>query len=71
MLKVKDIRINHLREPAGVIGTVTVGWKILSDRSDVVQTAREIAIVRDGGAEELYHEKTESGESVNIAVGGL
>lgn len=71
MLKVSDIRINHLQEPKGVRGPFTVGWKMLSDRTNVVQTAREIIIVRDGGAEELYHEKKESGESANITVGEL
>lgn len=71
MLQVNDIRINHLWEPKGVRGPFTIGWKILSDRSGVVQTAREIVIVRAGGEEECYHEKTESGESVNIAVGEL
>lgn len=71
MLEVKDIRINHLRGPKGVRGPVSVGWKIFSDHANVVQTAREMVIVRDEGREEIYHEKTEDGASVNIPVGEL
>lgn len=54
MLRITEIRINHLREPKGIGGNLVVGWKIVSDHINVVQKRYQLQIARDSNFAEVF-----------------
>ena len=44
MLDIAEIRINHLKEPKGIAGNISVGWKIASGHRNVMQERYQIQI---------------------------
>lgn len=70
MLRITEIRINHLREPKGIGGDLVVGWKIVSDHANVVQKRYQLQIARDSNFAEVLFDtgNVESDQSQNVTV---
>lgn len=70
MLQITEIRINHLKEPKGIEGDFVVGWKIVSNHTNVVQKNYQLQVAKDSGFEEVLYDtgNLESGQSQNVAV---
>lgn len=70
MLRITEIRINHLREPKGIGGNLVVGWKIVSDHVNVVQKRYQLQIARDSNFAEVLFDtgNVESDQSQNVTV---
>ena len=56
MLQITEIRINHLKGPKGIEGNFVVGWKIVSNHTNVVQKGYHLQIAKDSGFEELLYD---------------
>ena len=70
MLRVTEIRINHMNEPKGITGEMTLGWRIESDRGNVYQRGYQLQIGRDSAFESLIYDsgQTESEQSQNLRL---
>lgn len=73
MLDIVRIRINHLEKPRGIQGSIQFQWEIVTDHTNVTQTAFRIQIAEDRDYRRLVYdsEKTESRQSANVEVGGI
>ncbi|MEY8332753.1 family 78 glycoside hydrolase catalytic domain [Lachnospiraceae bacterium 47-T17] len=70
MSDITEIRINHIREPKGVAGLLSVGWMLASDRSNVMQESYRLQLAGDKDFAEMLYDtgKVASGASQNIVV---
>ena len=73
MLDVVDIRINHIWEPQGVSGDIAVGWKLRSERRNVMQSGYELLAAKDDACQDIVYRsgKVDSGESANVYLRGI
>lgn len=73
MLKITDIRVNYLENPAGIKGNIQVGWLLNSDNRNVVQTSYQVQIAKEL---DFNHPVFDSGEtsgdeSAHVPVQGV
>lgn len=70
MLRISDIRINHLKEPRGIWERISVSWKIQSDNREVYQTGYHMQIAKTADFDEIVFDTgiVNSGESVNVSL---
>lgn len=68
MLTITEIRMNHLKEPRGITGLLSIGWKIGSNNKNVMQEGYRLQIAGDLEFENMIYdtEDRESGQSQNI-----
>ena len=71
MLCVYDIQINHLQEPVGIWGDITVGWKLVSDHKCVRQTGYELRIKKAGSSDVVFCWTEQSEDSAVLSVCGV
>lgn len=73
MLKVRDLRVNYLKNPQGITGNPQFGWILESDRRNVFQSAYRLQISED----EKFHApvydsgRIESDKSVQVFAEGM
>lgn len=70
MLNITEIRINHLKEPKGITGNLSIGWKIASDHKNVVQKKYRLQLAKDSTFEKILYDTgdVESEQSQNVSV---
>ena len=70
MLDIAEIRINHLKEPKGIAGNISVGWKIASGHRNVMQERYQIQISEDSSFANILFDTSnvESGQSQNVEL---
>lgn len=70
MLKVTEIRVNHVCEPKGIVSDLTFGWKMESDRRNVYQCGYQLQIGQDPAFESLIYDSgmTASEQSQNLKL---
>lgn len=73
MLKVSEITVQYLKHPAGLEGRPWFGWKMESDRRNVVQKAYRLEIGADEAFEQVLWQSgwVESRESVHVEAEGF
>lgn len=71
MLRIKDILINHLNNPVGVWGDITVGWKLESDRDCVRQAGYELRIMEKSCSDDFFSQKEQTDNSAAVPVCGI
>ena len=71
MLRVYDVKINHLQAPTGIWGDITVGWKLESDNSCVRQTAYELRIRRADNSDTVFCRVEHTDDSIAVPVLGV
>lgn len=70
MLQISEIRINHLKEPAGIQNRISVSWKIQSDRTEVCQKGYRLQIAKTDQFDKILFDTgyIRSSESVNVKL---
>lgn len=70
MLSIDRIKINHLKKPKGIRGTIRLSWELCSDRRNVKQKEYQIQISEDRDFQKIVYDsgKISSEQSVNVEV---
>lgn len=70
MLKISEIRINHIKEPKGIWDNLNIGWKMTSEKKNVKQKNYQIQIFEDSKLEKMIYDtgKVFSENSQNIWI---
>lgn len=72
MLNIAEIKINHLTNPLGVKESFSIGWKIISEKLNTLQTSYEIQIAKDElFSDVLYTQSKQTDESVGVQIANL
>ncbi len=70
MLNITEIRVNHLKEPKGIVGNISIGWKISSGHKNIVQEGYQLQLSEDSNFEKILYDtgNVGSAQSQNVLV---
>jgi alpha-L-rhamnosidase len=69
MLKIKELKINRLEQPVGIVGQPDIGWNLSSDRKNVYQVRYTIKVSRTPDFSDICLETgKESAQCIGITL---